>query len=331
MSVLMVIDPIGGLDPQVDATVGLAAGALDLGREVWVCTPEDLSVHSGRVTARAARLGLAPRTRGGDHRWLVPEPWHHLGAARTIDVAAETELVMLRIDPPVDGRYLRTTYLLDLVELAGTRVVNHPEGVRSLHEKAIALRLPGLSPETVVTADPAVVRRFVSVVGTAVVKPFDGFAGHGVWLLRDDASCQALAESATAGGRQQVIVQPYLADVAAGNKRLFLLDGEVVDAVTRRPGATDFRIGAPVARADVDAADRAIVSALAPLLSRHRIALAGVDVIGGLLIEVNVTCPGGMAKADALLGTDLSDDVMRRLLGVAATDLLSHREERVPA
>jgi glutathione synthase len=81
----------------------------------------------------------------------------------------------------------------------------------------------------------------------------------------------------------------------------------------------------------VDAADRAIVSALAPLLSRHRIALAGVDVIGGLLIEVNVTCPGGMAKADALLGTDLSDDVMRRLLGVAATDLLSQREERVPA
>lgn len=327
MSVLVVADPLASLDPAVDASVGLAAATLDLGHEVWACTPEDLAVRDGRVLARAASLGLAPRSRGGDHRWRVPAAWHHLGPATRLDVAADVDLVLLRIDPPVDARYLRTTYLLDLVESAGTRVVNRPDGVRALHEKAVAQWFPELAPATLVTADPGEVRRFVAEVGTAVLKPFDGFAGHGVWLLRDDDACTALAESATAGGTH-VIVQPYLDDVVAGNKRLFLLDGELVGAVLRRPSPTDFRIGAPVAAAEVDAHDRAIVAALGPVLRRHGIAVAGVDVIAGLLIEVNVTCPGGMHKTDALLGADLSGTIMRRLLH---PHLLSSREERVLA
>jgi glutathione synthase len=331
VSVLVVTDPLDGLDPQVDATIGLAAAAIDLGACVWVCGPEQLSVHDGRVQARASRLTLAPRGRAGDHRWRVPRTWFALGPPRNLDVAAEVDLVLLRIDPPVDGRYLRTTYLLDLVELAGTRVVNRPEGVRALHEKAIALHVPELSPPTVVTADAVAVRRFVRATGAAVVKPFDGFAGHDVWLLHDDASCTALAESATRGGTRHVIVQPYLAGVAEGNKRLFVLDGEIIEAVTRRPAADDFRIGPPVARAEVDAHDRAIARALAPLLRRHGIALAGIDVIAGLLIEVNVTCPGGMAKTDALLGTDLSGVIVRRLLHQCAPDRSSPEKEEVPA
>jgi glutathione synthase len=335
VSVLVVADPIEGLDPQVDATVGLAAAAIELDTGVWVCGPEQLSVQDGRVRARASLLTLAPRRRGGDHRWLVPRSWFALGPPRDLDVAAEVDLVLLRIDPPVDGRYLRTTYLLDLVELAGTRVVNRPEGVRALHEKAIALQFPDLAPPTLVTADPFAVRRFVRTTGTSVVKPFDGFAGRDVWLLRDDTSCTALAESATHGGARQVIVQPYLAGVADGNKRLFVLDGEILEAVTRRPAADDFRIGPPVARSEVDAHDRAIARALAPLLQRHGIALAGIDVIAGLLIEVNVTCPGGMAKADALLGTNLSGAIVGRLLDLGATrhrtDKLSREKEEVPA
>jgi len=111
-----------------------------------------------------------------------------------------------------------------------------------------------------------------------------------------------------------VIAQAYLPDVESGNKRLFLLDGEIVGAVLRRPSRDDFRIGPPVEPAEVDERDLRIVAALAPLLARHGIAVAGLDVIDGRLIEVNVTCPGGMHKTDALLGTDLSGEIMRRLL-----------------
>lgn len=314
MSVLFVVDPLAGLDPQIDASVGLMDAARALGRDVWVCGPEDLSVVGGRGRARAQRLELAPRRRGGDHRWLVEETWFSVVDSAVIDVVGSTELVMLRIDPPVDARYLHTTYLLDLVEAGGVRVVNRPEGIRALHEKLGALLLPELCPPTVVSTDAAELRAFVASVGTAVVKPVDGFAGLDVWLVNDDRGAVALLESATRGSTRHVIAQEYLAEVDGGNKRLFLVDGEIVGAVLRRPSTEDFRIGPPVAVADVDENDSRIVAALAPLLRRHGIAVAGLDVIDGRLIEVNVTCPGGMHKTDALLGTDISGTTLRRLL-----------------
>jgi glutathione synthase len=313
-AVLFVVDPLAGLAPEVDASVGLMAAAQALGTDVWTCEPADLSVVGGRVLARATRVELAPRQRGVDHRWLVAAAWYSALDRRSLDVAAEVDLTLVRIDPPVDARYLHTTYLLDLVEASGGRVANRPAGIRALHEKLVALRFPHLCPDTVVTADPREVRDLVARHGAAVVKPVDGFAGLDVWLLRDDDAALSLAESATQGGRRHVVAQAYLADVHRGNKRLFVLDGTIAGAVWRQPAAGDFRIGPPAAAAEVDGADREIVAALAPLLLEHGIALAGLDVIAGRLIEVNVTCPGGMAKTDALLGTDLSGATMRRLL-----------------
>ena len=314
MKVLFVVDPLPTLQAQVDSTVGLMLATQELGVEVWVCGPERLAVVGGRLTAAATQIRLRPVSRVGDHRWVIePHWWDELDSA-TLDVAAEVAVVQLRIDPPVDARYLHTTYLLDLAEAAGVRVVNRPEGVRALHEKIVALHHPELGPETVVSADPQALRAFVRRTGAAVVKPVDGFAGIGVWLVRDDHAATALLESATGGGTRHAIAQSYLPEVENGNKRLFLLDGEVVGAVLRRPAGDDFRIGPPVAAAELDADDLRIVATLAPTLVRHGIVLAGIDVIAGRLIEVNVTCPGGMHKTDALLGTDLSGAVMRRLL-----------------
>jgi glutathione synthase len=319
MSVLFVVDPLDTLEPDIDASIGLMVAAASAGADVWVCGPEDLAVVDGHVHARAERVTLRPRRRGSDHRWLVDPTWYDVRERRVLDVVEAVDLVLLRIDPPVDARYLHTTYVLDLVETRGVRVVNRPEGVRALHEKVVALHFPELCPATLVTTDAVAVREFVARHGAAVVKPVDGFAGQDVWRLADDDAATALAESATRAGRRHVIVQEYLPDVADGNKRLFVLDGEIVAAVLRRPADRDFRIGPPVAAADVDDTDRAIVSALAPLLGCHGIALAGLDVIAGRLIEVNVTCPGGMHKTDALLGTDISGAIMRRLLHHATT------------
>ena len=314
MNVLFVVDPLGTLMPEIDASIGLMVAAQELGAAVWTCTPEQLAVIDGRVRARAKRVVLSSRRRGDDHRWLVERTWYDEVESAVLDIGCSIDVVLLRIDPPVDARYLHTTYLLDLVEAAGVRVVNRPEGVRALHEKLVALHFPELCPETIVTADPRQVRELVARVGAAVVKPVDGFAGTDVWLLRDDAAASALAESATRAGRQHVIAQEFLPAVGDGNKRLFLLDGEIVGAVLRRPAPDDFRIGPPVAEADIDGDDRAIAAAVSPLLERHGIAIAGLDVIAGRLIEVNVTCPGGMHKTDALLGTDLSGTIVRRLL-----------------
>jgi glutathione synthase len=313
MSALFVIDPLAGLAPDVDATVGLMVATQAMGEDVWWCTPADLASVDGRLRARARLIRIRPRHRVGRHRWSAEPQWWDDLDATVLDVAESCTLVHLRIDPPVDARYLHATYLLDLVEAAGTPVVNRPSGIRALHEKLVALQLPALCPTTYVGASVPDLRDFVARVRTAVVKPVDGFAGTGVWLVRHDQAALALLESATAGGTRHVIAQEHLAAVDSGNKRLFLLDGDLVGAVIRRPSLDDFRIGPPVAAAEIEPADLAITDALRPHLRRHGIALAGVDVIDGRLIEVNVTCPGGTAKTDALLGTDLSGDIIRHL------------------
>jgi glutathione synthase len=314
MNTLFVLDPLDGLQADIDASVGLMDACAAEGADVWVCQPEELAVSGGRLLARARRISLRPRHRGGDHRWRIEPRWYGELERRTVDVAAECEVVWLRIDPPVDTRYLHTTYLLDLAAAAGVRVVNHPAGVRALHEKLFALQLPELCPATLVSCRPAELEAFVAAYGGAVVKPVDGFAGTDVWLVEPGRSCRALVESATRAGTRHVIAQEYLPAVTKGNKRLFVVDGQIAGAVLRSPTDDDFRIGPPVAPATVDDADLRIVAALAPSLAAHGIALAGLDVIAGRLIEVNLTCPGGMHKTDALLGTDLSGLVVRRLL-----------------
>ncbi len=323
MSVLFVVDPLPGLSPDVDASVGLMDATQAHGDDVWWCTPGDLSWCDGRLLARARQIVVRPRRRNGTHRWLVSGTWYKEQRRETRDVADDFNLVHLRIDPPVDDRYLHTTYLLDLVDAAGAPVVNRPSGIRALHEKLFALNYPDLCPRTYVGTVVDDLRWFVAEVGAAVVKPVDGFAGRGVWLVRDDAAALALLESATGGGTRQVIAQEHLGAVARGNKRLFRLAGEVIGAVLRRPSAEDFRIGPPVAEAALDSAAITIADALRPHLLDHGIALAGVDVIDGRLIEVNVTCPGGMAKTDALLGTDLCGDVVRHLSATRSPTLIS--------
>jgi len=322
MSALFLIDPLPGLDAGIDSSVGLMAATARADASVWVCEPEDLALVSGRLLARARRIVLRPRVPRGDHRWLVDSPWFDEIEQRVVDVADEVQVALLRLDPPVDPRYLRTTYLLDAAADAGVRVVNRPSGVRTMQEKLWVLRFPWLCPETLVTAEAEQVLAFLEHHGSAVLKPVDGFSGIDVWLLHaHDRNARSLVESATARGSRHVLVQEYLPSVDTGNKRLFVLDGEIVGTVHRFPSDDDFRIGPPAAAVEPDARDHDLVATLAPHLRRLGIVLAGLDVIDGRLIEVNVTCPGGMHKTDALLGTDLSGAIMRRLL--------HHSEERV--
>ncbi len=227
----------------------------------------------GRLLARARRIGLRPRIPLGDHRWLVDTPWFDVLETRVVDVADEIRVALLRLDPPVDPRYLRTTYLLDVAADAGVHVVNRPSGVREMQEKLWVLRFPDLCPDTLVSADVDRVLEFVGRHGSAVLKPVDGFAGIDVWLLRaDDRNARSMVESATARGSRHVIVQEYLPAVDTGNKRLFVLDGEIIGTVDRVPSRDDFRIGPPSVATEPDAHDRSPGghARAVPAPARHR-------------------------------------------------------------
>lgn len=320
MSVVFVVDPLASLDAGIDTTVGLMHAVQDRGCAVWVTEARDLEIVSGRARALARAVRLAPTSPAGDCRWTVADPWF-LSTTREHVWLDSADAVFMRTEPPVDETYVNATLVLDLVDPARTVMVNDPRGLRVCSEHLLPLQFPELVPPTVVSADARTILDFVAEQGTAVLKPIDGFAGHGVLRLdRQDPNLRSLLEISTLDGRRAVLVQRYLPEVAGGNKRIFVLDGEAVAGVFRFPLAEDFRIGFPGAAAPITNRDRHICQRLAPTLVRYGLRMVGLDVIGEHLIEVNITSPGALRKADGLLGTTLCADLVDHVLPTPAND-----------
>jgi glutathione synthase len=315
MKIAFVADPLDSLDPSVDTTVGLMHAAQDRGAEVWVTQARLLEAVHGRARAHARRLRLAPSQPLPGHRWAVAAQWFTATEPQRVWLD-EMAAVFMRTEPPLDRTYLTATLILDLIDPGSTAMINDPGGLRACSEHLLALQFPDLIPPTIVTADEPTIRSFLAEHRTAVVKPVDGFSGRGVLRLdRHDPNLGSLIEISTGGGARAVVVQRFLREVSAGNKRIFVIAGEPAGAVYRFPQAGDFRIGNPAAEAPLTTRDREICGRLAPTLRRHGIQLAGLDVIGPYLIEVNVTSVGALRKADALLGWTLCGDLLDSVLG----------------
>jgi glutathione synthase len=321
MNVLFVTDPLADLDASIDTSVGLMHAAQERGAGVWVAEARHLDVFDGRPRAHARAVHLAPSVPVGGISWSVASPWYETSEPERLWLD-EFDAVFMRTEPPVDDQYRNATFVLDLVDPCRTALINDPRGLRVVSEHLLPLQFPDLIPPTTVSADIDTLREFVTTHSGAILKPVDGFAGHGVLRLTpDDPNLPSLLELATQRGQHMVIAQRYLPQVSDGNKRVFVLDGEPQAAVHRYPLETDFRIGSPAEAAPVTARDRQICQRLAPILARYGQRLVGLDIIGSHLIEVNVTSPGALRKADALLGTHLCADVVDRVLE-------SHHSER---
>ncbi len=309
-----VVDPLSSLDASIDTSVGLMHAVQERGAEVWVTEAKLLEAVNGRARALARQIELAPSQPVGGHRWSVADPWFTTSAPRHVwldDMAA----VFIRTEPPLDETFTTATLILDLIDPDRTAMINDPRGIRVCSEHLYPLHFGDLIPPTLVTADPTSIRAFLLEHRVAVLKPVDGCGGRGVLRLdRHDPNLASLIELATGDGVRPVIVQRFLREVTDGNKRVFMVDGQPVGAVYRYPAAGDFRIGNPSAEAPVTARDREICARLAPTLRQYGIRMAGLDVIGPYLIEVNVTSVGALRKADALLGWTLCADLVEDVL-----------------
>ena len=318
MRIAFVTDPLDRLDPSVDTSVGLMHAAADRGAEVWVTQAKLLEAVHGRARGRARQVRLAESKPAGGHCWTVPENWYSATEPQHVWLD-EMAAVFMWTEPPVDQTYLTATFVLDLIDTARTAVVNDPRGLRACSEHLLGLRFPDLCPPTIVTADKRTIRAFLSEHGAAVVKPTDGFSGREVLRLdQHDPNLESLIEISTRAGARPVVTQRFQREVSAGNKRIFVVAGDPVGAVYRFPQAGDFRIGNPTGEAPITARDREICARLAPMLRGNGIHLAGLDVIGSYLIEVNVTSVGALRKADALLGWTLCADLIDSVLGTQA-------------
>ena len=228
---------------------------------------------------------------------------------------ADVDAVFIRKDPPFDRAYLYTTLMLERVR-GRTVLVNDPRGLRDANEKLYTLHFAEHMPKTLVTADRDRIFDFLrSVQGHGVIKPLDGAGGSGVLRLEaTDSNARSIVDVTTHDGHRLAMVQEYVPDVRKGDKRVLLLDGELLGAINRVPRADDVRsnihVGGVVEKCDVTPKERAIIAAMAPRLRADGLLFVGLDFIGERLTEVNVTSPTGIQELGQHQGRDVAVDVI---------------------
>ncbi len=302
LSVAIQMDPIESIDIEADSTFVLALEAQRRGYDLYHYLPQDLAFSGGRVAATARPLEVRRET--GNH--------YTLGEPQTLDLA-EVDIVLMRQDPPFDMAYITATHLLEHIH-PRTLVVNDPVEVRNAPEKLFVTRFPDLMPPTLITADRGQIVAFRGRYGDIIVKPLFGNGGAGVFHIGPaDDNFNALLEMFTELYREPIVVQAYLPEVRAGDKRIILIDGEAAGAVNRVPAAGEARsnlhVGGRPEPTELTAAERRICETIGPELSRRGLIFVGIDVIGDYLTEINVTSPTGLQEIDRFDGVWLESRI----------------------
>jgi glutathione synthase len=221
----------------------------------------------------------------------------------------------MRKDPPFNIEYIYATYILDLAEAAGALVVNSPESLRNINEKAFTAWFPDCCPPTLVTRSKAELRDFREAHRKIVVKPLDGMGGARVFVIsKGDNNANVIFETLTEDETRFTMAQSYISEIADGDKRIILVDGQAPRyALARIPHAADNRgnlaMGARAEVRELTDRDRWICEQVGPELRRRGVIFAGLDVIGDYLTEVNVTSPTGIREIAKTTDLNLADDL----------------------
>jgi glutathione synthase len=306
MRFLFVMDPYAGMLPDKDTSFAFMRAAQKAGHQCFHCEPRDVACDGVTVSAYARAIRVSNEA-----------PHFHVEAAAWLDLSG-IDAVLVRKDPPFDGAYLHLTHQLDLLN-ERTFVMNEPRALRDANEKLYALRFAEFMPRTLVSAHTAHLMEFVRAVGgKAVVKPLDGAGGSGVMGIdAKERTSRGIVDYITQEGRRLVMVQEFRPEVVAGDKRVLLLDGEVLGAIRRVPREDDIRanihVGGRVEAVELTSREQELVRSIGPRLRAAGLYFVGLDLIAEKLIEVNVTSPTGIQELGRLTATEPELQVIRWL------------------
>lgn len=306
MKLAFLMDPLESVKAYKDTTYYLMLACAERGHEVFYFNQNSIRAANGVVTAPTLSVAVHAS---------VDEPFT-AGETKERDLS-ELDAIVIRTDPPLDRSYLYAMLLLDLVG-GSTVVVNSPSGIRSWNEKLAALFYPDLTPATLVTRDAQEILRYGERFGRVTLKPVDGHGGEGiVFIERGAAGAAGEIDRITRGGRHWVIAQEYLPAASDGDKRIHLLNGEPIGAILRVHAEgmelNNLDQGGEARPAELDARDLEICEAIGAGLIEQGIFYCGIDVIGGMLIEINVTSPTGLQELCRFSGRQHHHDIIAAL------------------
>lgn len=292
------MDPMESVDIDGDTTFALAEAAQNRGMMLFEYGPEHLTYNEGRIEADVRPMRVTRKK--GAHVSFEPRI--------RINLETDIDVVWMRQDPPFDMAYITAAHLLERLK-GKTLVVNDPEWVRSCPEKIVPLDYPELMPATLISRDRSAIDAFRAKHEDIILKPLYGNGGAGVFLVKSgDSNYSSLLEMFMESTREPVIAQAFLKDVAKGDKRILIIDGEPVGAINRIPQKGETRsnmhVGGEAVPTELTETDLKICKAIGPMLKDRGQILVGIDVIGDKMTEINITSPTGVQELKRFTGVD---------------------------
>lgn len=301
------MDPIESITIKGDTTFALMLESQKRGHAVYVFQPSDVYFENGAVSAHAMKIEV--KDDPADHYKCL---WKGALKLESLDI------LLIRQDPPFDMAYVANTFILELLT---DKVVmfNSPRAIRNFSEKLRALPLHKFMPKTFIGSNPEDIERFSKKFKEVVLKPL--FLGGGSSVVRTSARNKEFKKHMDRllreSGKEPIIAQEFIPQVVRGDKRVFILDGEIAGTLRRTPASGDFRAnihaGGSPSLDSLTPEEEKICREVVRLLEKEGIIFAGIDLIHGRLNEVNVTSPTLIREYLGVSGIDLAPRIMERL------------------
>lgn len=300
----IVMDAIESIKTYKDSSFAMLLEAQNRGWEIHYMQIADLYMESAISYAQAAKISVQDQN----------TDYFQLESIKNIKLA-ELDVILMRKDPPFDLEYIYATYLLEQAEQQGTLIVNNPQSLRDCNEKLFTREFPQCCSPTRVARKPELLKQFLAEHQDIIIKPLDGMGGKSIFRIQQgDPNTNAIIESVTQYGKSQTMVQKFIPEISAGDKRILLIDGKPVPfALARIPAEGENRgnlaAGASSRGQPLTPRDEWICQQIAPILKKRGLIFVGIDVIGDYLTEINVTSPTCIRELDSEFGLNISFDL----------------------
>ena len=310
LKVGIVMEPIDQIKPHKDSSFAMLLEAQRRGHELAYMQPEDLYLKNGKPYATTSELKVWDRNRD--------QQFYGFGASHNTALS-ELDIILIRQDPPFNSDYLYSTHMLELAESEGVLVVNKPQTLRDANEKLFASWFPDCIPPTLVSANQAQIKEFITSHQDTILKPLDAMGGASIFRVKaGDPNTNVIIENMTDHGKHHIMAQIFLPEIKQGDKRILLINGEPIDyTLARIPAEGETRgniaaggsgVGMPITERE-----RWLCEQIKPTLKAKGLYFVGLDVIGDYITEINVTSPTCIRELDAQFDLNIAGELFHCL------------------
>ena len=291
------------LNPSTDTSIFLANEIQKKGYKIFYYEPKDLSVVNTNVVARGFFIEFN----------YTKKKFFKILKKQILDLS-KCKFLLIRQDPPFNLEYISTTYILDIIK-DKVKIINNPKSIRNISEKLYSVKYLKFMPSTIFTKNIDEIKKFFKIHKKIILKPIHSYGGNDIHLI---SKFNLKFVENFINKHDHIMCQKYLSKISKGDKRVFLINGQITGAISRVPKKGSFLSnmskGARPITTKLTKIEKKISKLVAKDMKKENIFFAGIDFIDQKLNgDINVTSPTGLKTLFDLTKINLAKTFWEKL------------------